>query len=272
MDLLGQARKIEAALSGTFAHAAERLRSEGPREPLEIAVAIVDAVAREVRPAGRGTYVFPFNRLKISIAAADKEARARLEAVLGGAPTLRERIGERLHAAGCAAETVDIRLVYVPHASPTWPQKEFHLDLQRVDERPPEPPPVAEAPAALELTVEHGAAEHDTYRFASERVDMGRCAEVRDNRSRLIRANHVAFIDSTTAVNASVSRRHAHIAFDAASGHHRVCDDGSVHGTGVLRAGRTIVVPSGSRGIRLESGDVIVLGEARVRVVVTGRA
>ena len=50
------------------------------------------------------------------------------------------------------------------------------------------------------------------------------------------------------------------------SGHYRVYDDRSAHGTGVLRNGRTITVTPGSRGIRLESGDEIVLGEARLRV------
>ena len=76
----------------------------------------------------------------------------------------------------------------------------------------------------------------------------------------------MAFIDAGVEVNAGVSRRHAHIAFDAASGEHRLCDDRSEHGTGILRRGRLIDVPAGARGIRIQPGDVIVLGEARVRV------
>jgi hypothetical protein len=43
-------------------------------------------------------------------------------------------------------------------------------------------------------------------------------------------------------------------------------DDGSEHGTGIVREGRTVPVPRGARGVRLFSGDEIVLGEARVRV------
>jgi hypothetical protein len=45
-----------------------------------------------------------------------------------------------------------------------------------------------------------------------------------------------------------------------------VYDDGSEHGTGIVRHGRTLAVPRGARGVRLESGDEIVLGEARLRV------
>ena len=122
-----------------------------------------------------------------------------------------------------------------------------------------------------------GQTEQASYTFTHTPINLGRCADVRDSRHRLIRANHVAFIDAGDAANASVSRRHAHIAYDAASGQHRVCDDRSEHGTGVVRSGRIINVPAGARGIRILAGDVIVLGEARVRVTwsprtATGRA
>jgi len=63
-----------------------------------------------------------------------------------------------------------------------------------------------------------------------------------------------------------VSRQHAHIEYVDAGRHYRLRDDRSAHGTSIVRNGRTVLVPAGSRGIRLESGDEIVLGEARARV------
>jgi hypothetical protein len=48
------------------------------------------------------------------------------------------------------------------------------------------------------------------------------------------------------------------------SGEHRLHDDRSAHGTGIIRGDRTIPVPPGSRGVRLRSGDEIVIGEARL--------
>jgi pSer/pThr/pTyr-binding forkhead associated (FHA) protein len=60
-----------------------------------------------------------------------------------------------------------------------------------------------------------------------------------------------------------VSRRHAHIPYERAEHLFRLHDDGSEHGTGVVRHGRTFAVPGGTRGVRLESGDEIVLGDAR---------
>jgi predicted component of type VI protein secretion system len=76
-------------------------------------------------------------------------------------------------------------------------------------------------------------------------------------------------VDGGGGANDSVSRRHAHIVYSESSREYRVHDDGSAHGTCVLRNSTTIAVPSGSRGIRLQSGDEIVLGEARVRVRIT---
>jgi pSer/pThr/pTyr-binding forkhead associated (FHA) protein len=117
----------------------------------------------------------------------------------------------------------------------------------------------------LTITIVSGTAEQATYVFTLPRVNLGRCAEVRDTLSRLVRANHVAFVDVGTS-NPSVSRRHAHIEFVEESRHYRIRDDRSAHGTSLVRNGRTVAVPAGSRGIRLESGDEIVLGEARARV------
>lgn len=265
MDILSTARKLEAALSERLDRAAERVRTVGPREPLEIAHAIVDAVARHIQPGGRGRYVFPFNRVKVSLLAATKDARARLEGVLDGEPSLHDRIVERLASAGCDSGDVDVKMTYVVEPAGHWADREFHLELQRVGERVRSAQSPEKA-AALKLTIEHGKAEKTTYTFTATRVDLGRCADVRDSRNRLLRTNHVAFADGSVEVNASVSRQHAHIAYDRVSGHHRVCDDRSAHGTGVLRTGRIISVPPGARGIRIQSGDVIVLGEARVRV------
>ena len=51
---------------------------------------------------------------------------------------------------------------------------------------------------------------------------------------------------------------------------YRLCDDRSAHGTSVQRNGTTIAVPAGPRGVRLQSGDEIALGEARLLVQICG--
>jgi hypothetical protein len=58
--------------------------------------------------------------------------------------------------------------------------------------------------------------------------------------------------------------------FDPVSASYRVHDDGSAHGTAVLRGGRSIDVSRGARGVRLLSGDEVLLGEAKIRVTIAG--
>jgi hypothetical protein len=121
-------------------------------------------------------------------------------------------------------------------------------------------------PHEIELEVVAGVGGQPVYVFQSSRIDIGRCADVRDRRNRLVRTNHLVFADTDDALNQTVSRRHAHLDYQAAEGAFRVYDDGSEQGTSVARGGRAIAVPPGPRGVRLQSGDEIVLGLARVKV------
>jgi hypothetical protein len=163
-------------------------------------------------------------------------------------------------------EDLEVTVAYPIKARQNWPNPDYHIELDRVVMQ--SPPKVVSPPEVprLELTIVHGTAERRTYSFSAVRVDIGRGPEVRDSRNRLIRTNHVAFTEAAGETNKSVSRKHAHIAYSPASSEYRVCDDGSAHGTSLLRNGHALRVPSGSRGTRLLSGDELVLGQARVRV------
>jgi hypothetical protein len=273
MNILHKVRRLEAGMTRAVERAAREWSRSGAHEPLEIAQAIVDAVGARLEPAARGRYVFPFNRIHVSIAAVSKDDRARFAAVLESEPTLTERIAARLRDAGCDTASLQIAVGYVARPGAEWSTSEFHVDFTRgattvtAPAPAPSPAPVPASPRELTITVVSGTAEQPAYVFTLPRVNLGRCAEVRDTLSRLVRSNHVAFVDLGHS-NPSVSRRHAHIEYVEASRHYRIRDDRSAHGTSVVRNGRTVAVPAGSRGIRLESGDEIVLGEARARVVI----
>jgi hypothetical protein len=277
MDILGKARKFESKIARRLDSAARELIGSGAREPIEIVNLIVDAVEHEIQSSGRGRRVFPFNRIVVSVLAPSRDARARLEAVLDGEPSLRQRIIERLRAARCGVEDIVVDAAYAARPQKGWTHQYFHIEFYRVTHSagtahigvgsPAKPSAASDAaPVSIELTVLVGTAEQAMYTLAADRIDLGRSVEVRDRRHRLVRMNHVAFIDQRGEVNQSVSRQHAHITFDASSGTYRLHDDGSVHGTDIMRNGRTITVPTGSRGVRLRSGDEIVLGDARLRV------
>ena len=289
MDILARARDLEAKLARTVDRAAARVMpaTSGRREPLEIAHAVVDIVEKEVQPAGRGRHLFPFNRIKVLLVAPSRHAQARFDAIFAVEPTLTQRIQTRLETAGCVPAGLAVSVEYVPVAGQGWSAPDVQVEFDRVDVPEPEPPTSAEAtvgkqeqeparaeepPPAVEIEIATGAAEQPTYEFQFPRIDLGRCTHVRDRRNQLVRTNHVAFADTDDAVNRTVSRRHAHLEFVAAERAFRVYDDGSEQGTAVARGGRTIAVPPGARGVRLQPGDEILLGNARLRVKVRPRA
>ena len=265
MDILRKLRQLEGRIAGTLDRTVGEIVQSGAREPLEIVHAVVDAVALEVQSSGRGRRVFPFNEIAVTVLAPSREARARLEAVFDHEPALQNRIFARLRADGCAVERLRVSVQYVARAPKQWERPDFHIDFARVADDPPPAPAAVAKPRRIDLTVLHGTAEKRSYSFGATPIDLGRCAEVRDSQQRLIRTNHVAFVEQPDDVNRSVSRRHAHIG-SGASEEFRLYDDGSERGTGIIRDGRAVAVPRGGRGVRLCSGDEILLGEARVRV------
>jgi hypothetical protein len=265
MDLFATARKLENRISRKLDDAARRIGGPLARSPLEVAHAIADAIEHEIVPVGRGRRVFPFNALTVVIAAPSPSDRARYEALFETAPTLRDRVRERIRLAGADDSDIEVMVTYAPQAAASWCAAEYHLELSRVTRAVEIVSKKEPARRSIELTVVRGGAAETTYTSSLRRVDIGRGVEVRDTRGQLLRTNHIAFTDGDDDVNQSVSRRHAHLTSDAAGGY-RIHDDGSAHGTSVLREGASVPVRSGSRGVRLRDGDEIVLGEARLRV------
>jgi pSer/pThr/pTyr-binding forkhead associated (FHA) protein len=266
MDILRRVRDLEAKIARKVDRTVGDFVQSGTREPLEIVHAIVDATVQQIQASGRGRRVFPFDAVTATVAAPSRDARARFEAVLADGPSLRSRIIERLRSAGCDVTDVDVTVNYVARAPKSWASQAFHIEFARATTAARRDSDDASKPVRIDVTVLHGVAERRTCSFVATRIDLGRCAEVRDSNHRLIRTNHVAFVEGSADVNQSVSRRHAHISYEPRSRGFRLHDDGSEHGTGIVRTGRTVAVPRGPRGVRLHSGDEIVLGEARVRV------
>jgi pSer/pThr/pTyr-binding forkhead associated (FHA) protein len=268
MDLLAKARKLESKISRTLDEAVEGVVGRTPRQPVEIVQAVLDSAEQQIQPAGRGRRVFPFNQITLHVLAPTRSDKARFAAVADGPPPLVERVTERLESIGCAVDRIDVQVLYASRAKPDWLAPEHHIVFDRIERPAPVETraPAGQAAPKIELGIVSGSAQRPTFTFSGERVDIGRRVEVLDHRQHLIRMNHVAFTEGENDINRTVSRRHAHIAYTAASREYRLHDDGSSRGTAILRNGQTIRVPQGSRGIRLDAGDEIVLGEARIKV------
>ena len=266
MNIFRNLQRLESRLAKRVNETAQWMAPSNPREPLEIVHAIVEAVEKHIEPAGRGRYVFPFNQIRISIATDSSLTRARFEAVFESEPSVQQRIFKTLETAGCASTSLIINTIYVAQSELHWTTTDFNLEFERINFAPSPKPECNAIRRTLKLTVVYGVAEQQTYLFTASRINLGRRPDVRDNQNRLMRTNHVAFAECTEEPNPSVSRRHAHIEAAGSPAEYRLYDDRSAYGTSVQRNGVTIVVPPGPRGIRLQSGDEIALGEARLQV------
>jgi hypothetical protein len=265
MKILDKAAKLEKALLDRFGR-----RSDIARHPLEVYRAILDDIEDATEAGARGGRIFPYNAITILVPTTDAHQRATAEAVFAEAPSVEDRIRTRLRQAGCRdVDGLTATVKFVDGAAKEWAGREYHVEFRRHAARAPSraAKPPAEDVRELQLAIVTGIASKARYTFESSRINLGRLENVIDRQQRVIRQNQVAFVDGDDDISQSVSRAHAHIRFDAAGGDARLHDDGSTHGTRVVRGGRTIDVPrGGSRGLKLRDGDEVLLGQARLRI------
>jgi FHA domain len=269
MDFVGKARQLERRISRTVDAAVGEFAGQSPTAPIEIVHGVLERAEAEIQDVGRGRRLFPYNivRLQLVTAPGDRGARARLAAVVDGPPSLSERLADRLRTSGCVIGPLETKVAYVRRRGTSWTHPDFHVEFDRRD-TPRESSSISETSlvvARLKIAVIKGVAAQRSYVFTGGRIDIGRRSDVVDQRQRLIRTNHIAFAEDGPEENRTVSRRHAHIEL-VEHDCYRLWDDRSVHGTLIVRRGRAIRVPAGSRGMKLESDDEIVLGQARLRV------
>jgi hypothetical protein len=232
--------------------------------PLEVREAIIEDIEQRIEPAGAGRRVLPYNRIAVTMLAADKASRARLQAALAG---LQESIVARLTELRCAIPSgfaVDTRYVTRPPAA--WAPHQrlaFAYDQRGATDLPSAAP---NDPLRLRITVARGQATHASYTFSESHIRIGRSAQPIDGLGRP-RTNQVVFLEDGDDHARTVGRAHASIRYDTARHEYRVFDDGSHNGTRVIRGGAVLEVkPHDPVGVTLRSGDEIQLGTASLRI------
>ena len=261
---------LESRLGAMFETRAKAiLKAPIPTQPLELVDLVVDELARHVQPTGRGRYTLPFNDVRVTFVAPTAADQAYFDAICAGPPSIDNRIVRRLVSAGCdmTIADLDVTLAFTDASDPAW-MLPFGLELARVEKSAREAAP-APAPPRVDLQITLGTAAQSSYSFTEYPITIGRGGEVRDNRNQLLRINHVVFGESDDEVSRSVSRRHAHIELDPTNRSPRLIDDNSAQGTSIIRQGKIIRVPKGSRGLAMRDGDEIVCGQSRVKVQLT---
>ena len=232
--------------------------------PLEVREAIIEDVEQRAESAGAGRRVLPYNRVTVTLLAADKPSRARLQAALAG---LQQSIVARLTEIRCgipAGFAVETRYVTRPPAA--WAsQQRMAVSYDQRDDTPSAAPT---GPARLQITIARGQATQASYTFAESHIRIGRSAQPIDGLGRP-RTNHVVFLEDGDDHTRTVGRAHASIRYDTTRREYRVFDDGSHNGTRVLRDGALFEVkPHDPVGVTLRSGDEIHVGTAAISVLV----
>jgi hypothetical protein len=228
--------------------------------PLELLQAALDELEGKVLPAGRGTRVFPYNRVMVHVAqpAAD---RAAIDAIFA---QLSVRLRERLTEIRCEIPASLVIAVSVTDGvSGVDPvlRVECRNDVDAT-------PLAAPAPTTLQVRVVKGQCDRVDREFSGGVVSIGRGAEPADAFGR-VRRNEIAFLDVRDGISETVARAHARIEFDPAIRAYLLFNESGSNPTFLLRGGRSLrVTPRDRRGVRLESGDQVQLGLAIVAVTV----
>jgi hypothetical protein len=260
MSLLRRIEKsLDQRLRGIFGATKEE---PGAREAIELYRDALDQIAARASIGKRGDRVFPFNLVTIELMAQAPERKALLDAIFNAS-----QVVDDIRA------TLTEERITIPHdltvmvRYPDDAVVEMRILCEKTGQTPAAAPaiaPVVELKPMRLMTLT-GSSSSDEFVMARPHVNLGRESEVVDSLGRAIRRNDLFFPEAAHDANASVSRSHAHIHFEAASGDWRIYDDGSSLGTVIFREGRRIDVPAHSgRGVVLRPGDEIYLGQVRL--------
>jgi hypothetical protein len=230
-------------------------------ELLEIRRDILSEIRDHIQAKGEGKSIFPYNRVVISMAAQDSAEQAVLEEAFSQGAELQETICALLSEAGCPVPAgFEVTVSVLPDAPLAFDRHPFDIKFHNAKLQLKGAAPNTRPPA--KLIVIAGDADAPEYSIDSDQTNLGRLKEVLSDKDGLRRRNHVAFAETET----TVSREHAFIRYDSDTGRFRVFDCVSHRGTRVFRDGRRFDVPKGpSRGLQLQPGDEIHLGNARLR-------
>jgi hypothetical protein len=251
-------RRIDEKLRGLLRSSS----ADQKREMLEIHRAVLDDVAAHVDTLPRGKKVLAYTLLEVRILLPDHAHRRSYELVFVEGDALSRDIRLRLEDERVELPAhLSVQVELVPELPADVAVRGFDVHYGSIST----PQPSNEV-TEVRFTIIAGSAQQQELRLKKKRINLGRLAEVIDAEQRLTRQNDVAFRDDAPAPNQSVSRAHAHIEFDPENAAFRIFDDRSAHGTTVVRDGNVIPVPPGpSKGVALQNGDEIVLGQARIR-------
>ena len=241
-----------------FAHG----QSDEPPEVAEVRLAILEQVQAKSYRAG-GKKVFPSNLVHIKLRGIE-DSRAPVFTSAFFRKYFEQELRAYLDKNECRYPE-DLRVdVHITRDLPTPGEAWVWVEAESQD-RPAAPR------RAARLVVMEGKANTAEVTLSKARTNIGRTVDVY-RAEGLSRRNDLAFTEETD-INRTVSREHAHILYDRATGEYRLFNDRwysrdeSAPATWIVRDGLSHEVHRSARGTKLEPGDEIHFGKAVVRFV-----
>jgi FHA domain len=233
-------------------------------EPLDVQKQVLRQVEDQIVTLSSGERAFPFVGLTIAFYVPDEKNLARFDTAFRQQGRLAKAITNELtKKLGAAPNKLAVELAVLIQAPP-----EGVTDVFVIDYVAPEAAAGKHAATKAMLIVLRGQAVKKRFAIERDRIYIGRLPEIVGKDGRVARRNDFYFLDDGSDVNQTVSREHAQIRRDKATGEHRISDDLSAYGTIILRDGQRHEVPR-RRGMKLRAGDEIYFGEACVRFTLT---
>lgn len=232
-------------------------RSDEPPELAEIRLALLDHARDHTYPAG-GRKVFPHDLLRVRLRGVERSRYATFSGAFFR-QYLENELRNGLRDAGCRYPE-DLRVEVLPEIGlPQRGQQWLVIETAAREKS---------AAAYARLIVRAGEANLPELSLDKLRTNIGRVVDVY-REAGLSRRNDLAF-SAENEINATVSREHAHILRDPATGEYRLFNDrwyargghSGECGVWIVRGGLSQEIHRDSRGARLESGDEIHLGQA----------
>jgi hypothetical protein len=234
-------------------------RPDEPPELAEIRLAVIDTVKEKSYRSG-ARKVFPYDLLRVQLRGIEQSQHGTFSSRFFR-QYLEQEVRNALRTAGCRFPEnlrVDVdAAVGLPPRDGRW------LDVVAGSQEQSQPE------ARARLVVRDGDANTPELHLEKARTNIGRVVDVYREEG-LFRRNDLAF-EAETEINRTVSREHAHIQYDRATGEYRLYNDrwhdrapGGECGTWIVRDGMSQEVHRTPRGMKLEAGDEIHFGRAVV--------
>jgi hypothetical protein len=250
-EVLRRSGRLDTFVDGLVS---SRLRGDRPLTPAELLTGITAEVERAITLAPDGPR-FPYNRIAIELKAENARRQSELRGALTAAQVTAILVD---HLKRRCEVPPDLRVDLHVTADPAATTATYDVEFRSVATRRPAVP--AADPPVARLVRGNGA----RFTLREGIFNVGRVAEAHARDGRLIRLNQIVLDDEDES--RTVSRVHARILGTRENDTltFQVFDDGSRHGSTIVRAGRAHKVHRGSIGMALKDGDELYFGRVRL--------